>query len=100
MSVLIKKLAAGYGIATLLGFWLVDDLVMTAMIAWLGGGALSLAIVWVTTPALSVEAEDKGGQGTAPASEFAMWDADLAAERINAEAEQETVKAKVLRNTA
>ncbi|MEM7667782.1 MAG: hypothetical protein AAF317_01360 [Pseudomonadota bacterium] len=99
MTMLAQSLVAGYAIAGAAGVAAAGPygLIAGVGVAWLGGGALSLALVTLRYAALPAETVDAmvlrsedspvpeiATAAPAPvdnASEFALWDDDLADER-------------------
>lgn len=111
MSLLFQSLVTGYGIAIGSGIVLagIHGPITGALVAWLGGGVLSLAIASLRYAMLSADTVDamilRADDGPAPAmrepmqdrpraaardeAEFARWDMDLEDEQETAAAARE-----------
>ena len=86
MTLLMRSLFLGYGVAALAGHFLFAGALGTWLFAWLGGGALSLLFAWNATliwPQSGAERVTVPTDGTE--GEFRKWDQDLAADQFAAD---------------
>lgn len=87
MTILLRALILGYGMAVLAASWLSESgmaLWAASLVAWIGGNVLALAFA-ATAAMLWPEAPARRASFVASEAEFRLWDEDLARERLDAE---------------